>query len=72
MGHVIRCPNLGKDESCAFSMKHQWVVGAIFLGLKQMGLESDHSTPFNGEFKNEWGYTSVPAWCVQEKFTYHD
>jgi len=38
----------------------QWVVGANFLGLKQMGRESDHSTPSNAEVKNEWSYTSVP------------
>jgi hypothetical protein len=33
---------------------------SYFLGLKQMGHESDHSTPSNAKVKNDWSYTSTP------------
>ena len=45
---------------CATAVPIQWVVGAILLGLKQMGCEYDHSTPSNAEVKNEWSYTTIP------------
>jgi hypothetical protein len=38
----------------------QWVPGALSLGLKRPGRESDHSPPFSAEVKNEWSYTSTP------------
>jgi hypothetical protein len=30
------------------------------LGLKQPGLEADHSPPSSAEVKNAWSYTSIP------------
>jgi hypothetical protein len=46
----------------------QWVLGAVFLGVKLLGHEADHSCPSNAEVKNAWSYTSTPpyafmAWC---------
>jgi hypothetical protein len=37
----------------------QWVPEALFLGVKQQGLEADHSPPCAG-VKNAWNYTSTP------------
>jgi hypothetical protein len=38
----------------------QWVLGAISLGVKWMGNETDHSPPSNAEVKKEWHYSSTP------------
>jgi hypothetical protein len=35
----------------------QWVPGAVSRGVKQQGLEADHSPPYN----TEW-YTSAPKY----------
>jgi hypothetical protein len=47
----------------------QWVPGALSLGLKRPGRETDHSFPFSAEVKSAWSYTStIPfvfvAWCL--------
>jgi hypothetical protein len=46
----------------------QCVPGVLFLGIKHLGREADHSTPSSAEVKNAWIYTSTPqyafmAWC---------
>jgi hypothetical protein len=46
----------------------QWVPGALSLGLKRPGRETDHSPPCSAEVKNAWRYTTTPqyafmAWC---------
>jgi hypothetical protein len=38
----------------------QWVTGALSLGVKRPGLETDHSTPSNAEVKNALSYASTP------------
>jgi hypothetical protein len=37
----------------------QWVLGALSLGVKRPGRESDHLPPSSAEV-NEWSYTSTP------------
>jgi hypothetical protein len=46
----------------------QWVLGALSLGVKRPGHETDHSPPSSAEVKNASNYTSTPqyafmAWC---------
>jgi hypothetical protein len=36
---------------------------AIFLGVKQLESETDHSTPSGAEVKNAWSYTSTPQYA---------
>jgi hypothetical protein len=38
----------------------QWVPGALYLGVKRLGREIDHSPPSVDEAKNAWCYTSTP------------
>jgi hypothetical protein len=38
----------------------QWVPGALSLGVKRLGLETNHSSPCSAEVKNAWSYTSTP------------
>jgi len=42
-----------------------------FLGVKQWGVEVDHSPPFSSKVKNDRSYAStppyMPSWCGQEK-----
>jgi hypothetical protein len=45
----------------------QWVPGALSLGVKLLGHETDHS-PSSSVDVNVWSYTSTPqytfmAWC---------
>jgi hypothetical protein len=47
----------------------QFVPGALSLGVKRPGRETDHSPPSSAEVKNAWLYTSTPqyafmAWCL--------
>jgi hypothetical protein len=41
---------------------------AVFLGVKQVGLEADHPPPSSAEVKKAWSYTSTfhvfNAWCL--------
>jgi hypothetical protein len=37
----------------------QWVLGALSLGEKRPGRETDHSNPSSAEVKNAWSYTST-------------
>jgi hypothetical protein len=39
----------------------QCVTGALSLGVKRPGRESDHSPPSSDEVKNAWSYTSTPT-----------
>jgi hypothetical protein len=56
----------------------QWVSGALRVGVKQPGRETDHSPPYSAEAKNACSYTSTPqyafmAWCsvkAQGQFTF--
>jgi hypothetical protein len=48
------------------------VPGVLFLGVKWLGHEADHSPPSSDEVKNVWSYTSVPqytfmVWCSIKK-----
>jgi len=38
----------------------RWVTGALFLGVKGLVHETDHSSPSGAEVKNVWAYTSAP------------
>jgi hypothetical protein len=57
----------------------QWVPGALPLGVKRPGRETDHSPPSSAEVKNEWSYTSTPqyafmTWCLvkhRDNFTFY-
>jgi hypothetical protein len=45
------------------------IQGALSLGVKRPGSETDHSPPSSAEIKNTWSYTSTPqyafmAWCL--------
>jgi hypothetical protein len=37
----------------------QWVPAALYLGVKRLGRESNHSHPSSTEVKNAWSYTSI-------------
>jgi hypothetical protein len=37
----------------------QWVLGALPPGVKQPGLEADHSPPTSAKVKNTWIYVST-------------
>jgi len=37
----------------------QWVLGGSYPGVKWLGYEADHSSPFSAEV-NVWSYTSTP------------
>jgi hypothetical protein len=37
----------------------QWVPGALPLGVKRPGHETDHSPPSRADVKNAWSYTST-------------
>jgi hypothetical protein len=37
------------------------VLGFFLGGIKQLGLDADHSSPSGAMTKNEWRYTSIPA-----------
>jgi hypothetical protein len=39
----------------------QWVPGALSLGVKWPGCETDHSPPSSAKVKNTWSYTSTPT-----------
>jgi hypothetical protein len=50
----------------------QWVLGALSLGVKLPGRETDHSPPSSAQIKNGWSYTSPPqcasmVWCSVKK-----
>jgi hypothetical protein len=38
----------------------QWVQGALYLGVKRPGRETDNSPPSSAEVKNAWSYNSTP------------
>jgi len=38
----------------------QMVLGALPMGIKQMGHEADHPSPFSAIVKNAWTYTFTP------------
>jgi len=42
----------------------QWVPGYLFLGIKQLGHEADHSPPSSVKVKNAWSFTSTPPICL--------
>jgi hypothetical protein len=42
----------------------QWVPGALFPGVKQLGCEADHSPPTSAEVKKTWVYTSTPPYTL--------
>jgi hypothetical protein len=37
----------------------QWLPGALCLGVKQLGHETEHATPSSLKFKNQWCHTST-------------
>ena len=40
-----------------------WILGGSSLGVKQLGLEIDHSPPSSAEVKNECSYTPSSLIC---------
>jgi hypothetical protein len=46
-------------------------TGAVSPGIKQSGLEADHSPPTSAEVKKTWVYTSTPPYVFKdwENFT---
>jgi hypothetical protein len=36
----------------------------LFPGVKHLGHEFDHSASSSADFKNKWGYTSIPVLCL--------
>jgi len=46
----------------------QWILEAVYLGVKRSRREADHSPPSSAEVNNAWICTSTPqytfmAWC---------
>jgi hypothetical protein len=68
--------NSGRTENFIFSTVSRsalgptWPpvkLGALSLGLIEMGHKADHSPLFSTEVKNAWSYTStplMPSWCI--------
>jgi hypothetical protein len=40
----------------------RWALGALPLGVKQLGRESDYSPPSSAVVKKTWMYTSIPPY----------
>jgi hypothetical protein len=40
-----------------------WVQEALSPGVKQLGLEADHSPPASAEVKKMWNYKSTPPFA---------
>jgi hypothetical protein len=40
----------------------QWVPRALYLGVKWLGCDTDHSSPSTVDVKNVWSYTSTPPY----------
>jgi fatty acid desaturase len=36
-----------------------WVLGALIPAVRQLGHETDHSSPSSAEVKNAWNYTTT-------------
>jgi hypothetical protein len=51
-----RVQNGSGDHPASYPMG----TGALYLGVKQLGREADHSPPYSAEVKNAWSYTSTP------------
>jgi hypothetical protein len=39
-------------------------TGDLSLGIKWLGREADHSSPFSAKVKNAWSCTSTPPICI--------
>jgi hypothetical protein len=42
----------------------QWLPGALSLGVKHLGHETDHLSSSSAKVKNAWSYTSTPPICL--------
>jgi len=42
----------------------QWVPGPLFLGVKGLEHEADHSLPCRADVKNAWNYTTILPLCI--------
>jgi hypothetical protein len=42
----------------------QWIPGALFLGVKWLGHEADHSPLSSAKVTKEWSYTSIHLYGV--------
>jgi hypothetical protein len=40
----------------------QWIPETLTTGVKQLGLEADHSLPTSVKVKKTWIYTSTPPY----------
>jgi hypothetical protein len=63
-----------QNSSGAHPASYPMGTRALFLGVKQLGCEADHSPPSSAEVKNVWSCTSTPqyafmAWCSVKKST---
>jgi hypothetical protein len=45
----------------------QWVLGALSVGVKRQGRETDHSPPSSERSKNAWRYTSTPQYAFMAR-----
>jgi len=41
----------------------QWVLGALSMGVKRLGIEANRSRPSGAEVMNAWSYTSSPPYA---------
>jgi len=56
----------------------QYVPGALSLGVKRPGCETDHQPPSSVKVKNAWSYISTPQYALgmlsskkhRDKFTF--
>jgi len=50
---------------CGAQSVIQWVPGFLFMGVKQLGHETDHTAASTAKVWNEWNCASVvPCFCV--------
>jgi hypothetical protein len=62
MGDIFLLSTLSRPVLGSTQPPIQWVPGALSPGIKQPGLEADHSPPTIAEIKNMWICTSTPPY----------
>jgi hypothetical protein len=76
--HLEDIPTMSRTALGPTQPPIQQASGALSLGVKRPGRETDHSPPSSTEVRNAWRYTSTPqyvfmAWCLvkhRDNFTF--
>ena len=48
---------------CYLHTPVHWVLGILYIMVKQLGCETDYSVPSSATIKNKWCYTSTPQYA---------